>query len=198
MKNTAHAHTRRPAFTLIELLVVVAIIAVLAGLLFPVMNRVSVNRMRSVAFAELAEVETAIKAYQKKIGFYPPDSTTNVLVHPLYFELVGTVRNPAGAYTTLDGRRTITADQVGVTAFVNSSTSAAGGDEGAKPETFLTDLKPGQLSGNFLACSEGPTRWAYNSSHPTNNPASYDLWVDLVIGGKTNRISNWSKQPQIL
>jgi hypothetical protein len=32
----------------------------------------------------------------------------------------------------------------------------------------------------------------------TNNPNSYDLWVDLVIGGKTNRISNWSKTYQII
>ncbi|MCX8092101.1 MAG: hypothetical protein N3I86_14405, partial [Verrucomicrobiae bacterium] len=40
--------------------------------------------------------------------------------------------------------------------------------------------------------------WRYNSSHPTNNPGGYDLWVDLVLAGKTNRISNWSEQPQII
>jgi hypothetical protein len=38
----------------------------------------------------------------------------------------------------------------------------------------------------------------YVSSNPTNNPTSYDLWVDLLIGGKTNRVSNWSKDPQIV
>jgi prepilin-type N-terminal cleavage/methylation domain-containing protein len=37
--------------------------------------------------------------------------------------------------------------------------------------------------------------WRYNSSNPTNNPSSYDLWVDIVISGKTNRICNWSTQP---
>lgn len=202
MKEPApHTEARTSAFTLIELIVVIAIIGILAGLLFPVMNRISVNRMRRVAYAELHEVETAINAYYGKYHFYPPDNPSNVLVHPLFFELVGTIRAPNGNYTTLDGRRTVTALQIqaqtGVSGFVNSSTSAAGGDEGTKPETFLKELKPAQITaGNILACSEGPV-WAYNSSHPTNNPSSYDLWVDLVIGGKINRISNWSKQPQI-
>lgn len=40
--------------------------------------------------------------------------------------------------------------------------------------------------------------WQYMSSHPTNNPNSFDLWVDIVVGKKTNRISNWSSQPQVL
>jgi len=37
--------------------------------------------------------------------------------------------------------------------------------------------------------------YRYNSSSPTNNPRSYDLWIDVLIGGKFNRISNWSEQP---
>ena len=32
----------------------------------------------------------------------------------------------------------------------------------------------------------------------TNNPSSYDLWIDLKIGGKTNRICNWKSAPFIL
>jgi hypothetical protein len=39
--------------------------------------------------------------------------------------------------------------------------------------------------------------WRYNSSSPTNNPGSYDLWIQLAFGGKTNLICNWSKQVQI-
>ena len=38
----------------------------------------------------------------------------------------------------------------------------------------------------------------YVSSNPTNNPNSYDLWVDVLIGGKTNRISNWNKDSEIV
>ena len=29
-----------------------------------------------------------------------------------------------------------------------------------------------------------------------NNPSSYDLWIQLSIGGKMNLICNWSKQVQ--
>jgi hypothetical protein len=37
--------------------------------------------------------------------------------------------------------------------------------------------------------------WNYNSSSPTNNPREFDLWIDIPIGGKINRISNWSAKP---
>ena len=40
-----------------------------------------------------------------------------------------------------------------------------------------------------------PFRYIYPG---TNNPSSYDLWIDLKISGKTNRISNCSTKPQIL
>ena len=40
--------------------------------------------------------------------------------------------------------------------------------------------------------------WHYNSANPTNNPDSYDLWIDVIWGGKTNRVNNWSKDPQPL
>jgi prepilin-type N-terminal cleavage/methylation domain-containing protein len=38
----------------------------------------------------------------------------------------------------------------------------------------------------------------YNSSNPVNNPSSFDLSVDVMIGGKTNRISNWSRDPIVV
>ena len=34
-----------------------------------------------------------------------------------------------------------------------------------------------------------PFRYIYPG---TNNPSSYDLWVQLVISGKTNLICNWN------
>jgi hypothetical protein len=30
----------------------------------------------------------------------------------------------------------------------------------------------------------------------TNNPASYDLWIQLQIAGTTNLVCNWTKQVQ--
>jgi hypothetical protein len=37
-----------------------------------------------------------------------------------------------------------------------------------------------------------PNPFRYNSVNPTNNPNSYDLWIDLVISGKPYRIGNWT------
>ncbi len=88
-------------------------------------------------------------------------------------------------------------------------------------QRFLrSDLKPNQVCSvagypmlKLLACSiPGPYNvvtpasivpananpFRYNSSNPTNNPNSYDLWVDIVISGKTNRINNWSSEPIIV
>ena len=109
--------------------------------------------------------------------------------------------------------------------FVNCT---KGGDteNTASAVNFLKSLKPdqyGTIANNgvtvrLLACSipwpadlplPGPLNvtqpngtklnpWRYNSSNPTHNPGAYDLWIDVLIGGKTNRISNWSKQPQLV
>ena len=40
--------------------------------------------------------------------------------------------------------------------------------------------------------------WRYVSTNPTNNPGSYDLWAEYVIGRKTNVIGNWSRETIVL
>jgi prepilin-type N-terminal cleavage/methylation domain-containing protein len=147
------------------------------------------------------------------------------ILNPLFYELQGTIRTGVGAnekFQTLDGRTNIlvravpTAFGGGIAGFVNC-TRAGGGDDFAAAHPFLANLKPGQYG--FLANGAGlltsSVEWPpglgpviagapagmnpirYNSSSPTNNPNSYDLWVDVVIGNKTNRISNWSENPEI-
>lgn len=146
------------------------------------------------------------------------------ILNPLFYELQGTVLTGSGAaemYQTLDGRTNILVRAVsaafggGVAGFVNST--RGGGDDIASAHKFLANLKPAQYgfldSGvGLLTCSVpwpaglgpvvagappemNPIR--YNSSSPTNNPKSYDLWVDVIIGSKTNRISNWSDNPEV-
>jgi prepilin-type N-terminal cleavage/methylation domain-containing protein len=130
-------------------------------------------------------------------------------------------------YRTLDGSTTIQAGNVsstfGVSGFMNCSKYASSGEDTPFARNFLPDLKPNQVwigytnhpateGVTLLICSVGgpdPTYqpmgpgtqnlnpWRYNSSSPTNNPGSYDLWIQLSIGGKTNLICNWTKQVQI-
>ena len=96
------------------------------------------------------------------------------------------------------------------------------GDEGHPATPFVVNLKPAQIGSihtngssvaKVLACSvpwpevtpnyypagvPGVNPFCYNSSNPTNNPTTYDLWVDVIIGGKTNRFCNWSADPLIV
>jgi len=109
----------------------------------------------------------------------------------------------------------------GMGGFMNYS-RPGGGEDAVKAINFLPDLKPKQVWNYYTnhppnepgvtllrASVGGPDAtylplgpqdlnpWRYNSLNPTNNPGAYDLWVQLVIGGKTNLICNWSKQVQI-
>jgi len=118
----------------------------------------------------------------------------------------------SGVYGMLAGRPAIRG-------FLNC-TRTANADDAPAAKTFLAQIKPTQYgettpgSGiRLLTCSvqwplnhtfqpvsgnHGLNPWRYVSSNPTNNPGAFDLWVDILVGGKTNRISNWSKSPQIV
>jgi len=219
MKKPTQSGTRKQsAFTLIELLVVIAIIGILAALTFPTVTSIKENATRRKVKAELHQVQTAIDSYHAKFGFYPPDNPCSVLTNQLYFELLGVVLN-ANTFETLDGSarildtvtdfQTVFGQSVGpcVRGFVNVS-KGAGSDDAVSATAFLKGLKPnqyGEIKPNVrvLTCSvtsadDSINPWRYNSSSPTNNSGSYDLWVDISIAGKTNRISNWSEQPQIV
>ena len=183
---------------MIELLVVIAIIAALAGLLFAVMPGVNAARASSMAKAEREQIKTALEGFKARYGFYPP-SGTNYDRTPLYLELVGTIRT-AGNYQILEGNYSVPISTVTtvlkVGSLVNSADSMVATDDRLPPTTFLKDLKTSQFVTNSTvrllgsAADEGNI-WRYNSANPTNNPGSYDLWIDIVLKGKTTRFSNW-------
>ena len=139
----------------------------------------------------------------------------------LYYELSGVTHDTANqSYTTLDGATTIKETEYksayGVGGVVNSTKGS--GEDVTSAKNFLSGLKSNQLFDQvtnsgvrtteiittvggpdstykpLLASSLNPFRYIYPG---TNNPNSYDLWVQLVIKGRTNLICNWSKQVQI-
>jgi prepilin-type N-terminal cleavage/methylation domain-containing protein len=216
--NFGIRHQAFAGFTLIELLIVIAIIAILAAMVIPISGAVNRNKIRAKARVELEQVATAIELYKSKLGHYPPDNPGNPWTNQLYFELLGTTFTN-GTYTTLDGTALIRASDLG-TVFggapnprvggIINTTQGTGGDEGRQATSFVNGFKPGEVftlpapAGDtvklLVAAVPSPagrpiSPIAYVSSSPTNNPNSYDLWVDFVINGKTNRISNWNKEP---
>jgi len=209
--------TSDSAFTLVELLTVIAIIGVLAAFILAVAGGVKKTEYISTATAQMNKIEAALERYKSQYGTYPP-SGTNVLVNPLYYELVGTshtnTANP-GLFTTLDGNANGDPTFFGMSGFINCDKSGSGGDNGAVAVDFLAELKPNELGSvsnntttNFLlvvsvggpdvgygpAYGYNPWRYAYPG---TNNPNSYDLWAQLVINQKTNLICNWSSKVQV-
>ena len=215
-----------PAFTLIELLVVISMIAVLAALTFPAVGMARISIMRSRARAELTNLETAIERYHDKLGYYPPDNPVNWAVNQLYYELLGTTNFTIGGvtyYQTLDNSAQIRATDIptvfnnpNLTGFMNCS---RGGEDGLPGGVaFLNGLKTAQFqaitnTGSSILYTvlrttlDGPSiplldpklnSWRYNSSSPQHNPKTYDLWIDVMAGSKTNRICNWSDKYLII
>jgi prepilin-type N-terminal cleavage/methylation domain-containing protein len=204
--------SRARAFTLIELLVVIAVISLLAAMIFPITGAVNKNKIRTRARGELAIIETAIEDYKSKLGVYPPDNPGVPATNQLYYELLGTTNSNSGTvYTTLDGSSQINTNLIppGIPGFINANRVAAG-DETKRATKFLLNLKPGQIGdiGNGFKILTSSMPWPqnpsglnpvrYNSSNPTNNPNSFDLWIDVLIAGKTNRICNWSRDVLIV
>ena len=103
-------------------------------------------------------------------------------------------------------------------------TKGGGGDEGKRAVSFFPQ---GLRAGQFLTVTppgssysltvlgtlvDGPLMFQdatpnsglkmnpfrYNASSPTNNPNTFDLWVDVTIGTTTRRVSNWSLEPETL
>lgn len=211
---------RGKAFTLVELLVVISIIAILAGLLFPVIQGISRNRLRRRAQAEMKKIELAIEVYKDKRNSYPPDNPGNIVSNQLFYELSGMIlTNATQIYGTLDGSASLAVSALpaafgttSVVGFANASQFPAG-EEASKVDKCLPAPKAdtvGDVGGlKLLVTSLGwPANignpyipgttlnpWHYVSTNPTNNPNSYDLWVDVVVGSKTNRICNWSDKP---
>jgi len=166
-----------------------------------------------------------------------PPTTGNppTLVNQLYYELTGTTNigsSAAPVYQPLVGGRTLTANDVsnafaGAGGFINCSKKGSG-EDASVARNFLPELKPDQIAviSNYtvpvtilIGSVGGPDAkyqplgqqdlnpWRYNSLNPTNNPGSYELWIQLSIGAATNisthtygplyLICNWTKQVQI-
>ncbi len=211
---------RRRAFTLVELLVVISIIGVLAA--FTLVGLKSVKRTQKISSAkvEIREIELAIENYKAKYSAYPPGNNFgNPLLSQLYYELSGTTITAIGGvnyYVTLDGSSQIKVTDVPVAYKVDGflNCTKGGGEDAASAKNFLPGLKPNRINiqvpnngvtTTMLVTTVGGPDDNYQPLNATalnpfryvnpgtNNPDSYDLWVQLVINKQTNLVCNWSK-----
>jgi hypothetical protein len=148
------------------------------------------------------------------MGHYPP-ITRQPCHEPALLRAAGTTFTN-GIYTTLDGTGLIKASDLdGFWRDPNAQGrglyqlhQGCSGDEGRSATSFVNGFKPGECSRSGSSGDRGqnPRRCcalsaarpispiSYVSSSPTNNPNSYDLWVDFVVSGKTNRSATGIKK----
>jgi len=225
------------AFTLLELLVVIAVMAILAAMLFSAIKGIDKGKKIARARTELGQMQTFIESYKARLGYYPPDNRSPIDhqllpgLNQLYYELNGTLFS-GNTFVDKDGvAPPMNASQIasffgpGVTGFIN--VDRGNSEEGKGAPRFLRGLKADQIA--TVGATNGSTRmtvtacllvctvpgpdpnspalnagspalnpWQYNSSAPTNNTATYDLWVDIFAGGRIIRICNWSSQPLVI
>ena len=204
------------AFTLIEMLVVISIIGILAALIIPTARIVSEKKTRSTVEAELHQLEVPIESYKSKLGFFPPDNTNNPAQPPLYYELGGAVsdRNST-VFRPLAGGAPINSSTMRTNFSLASFMNSAPSEDDVK--NFHPHIKANQAATNsvgvifFIVPAQGPSNpknpyqiisgkpaglntWRYDASSTNrHNLEGYDLWAEIVIGGKTNIIGNWKR-----
>ena len=192
------------AFTLIELLVVIAIIAILAALFLSLGSSTSVKKKLARVKVELTQITTMIDSYHEKLGYLPPDNPNNPALNTLFYELSGSTFT-GGSYTPLDGSPAISSNNLyavfGMRGLANSSSdssevrSFSKGLRSSQVAWFTNHpafpTKANMLSVPVTGAQPGVNTWRYVSTSPTNNPNGYDLWAEIVIGGKTYLIGNW-------
>jgi prepilin-type N-terminal cleavage/methylation domain-containing protein len=148
------------------------------------------------------------------------------LTNQLYYELMGTTVTTNGgvlSFTTLDNNNTVSTLVVGgafgVSGIMNCTKGS--GEDALVAQNFYPGLKPSMIASNanfgvyqlvtavasdpiYHPLPQGEVSLTGNTANPwrylypgTNNPNSYDLWIQIMVGGKSNLVCNWKDQPQI-
>lgn len=199
------------AFTLIELLVVIAIIAVVAGLVVGLAAVASSSKNLSRTKVENARLVTLINSYKAKTGVYPPENPNlnNDGINTLLYELVGAIRdtndtaaNPNYKTPFGDIKASVLNASFGVNGIQNAVDILG---ETNQVHRLLKDIRPDQMAqviANTLSLvipvdgtnvpNRRPNPWHYRvGENAIRNKDSFDLWVDIIVRGKTNTIGNW-------
>ena len=117
--------------------------------------------------------------------------TVPVTVIPSYFSVGGFMNVPTAETPSVNFYKSMKANQ-------HTLVNAVGSTGGPGTYTVMGIGVPGPVQLNPATTGLYINPWHYVVSNPTNNTTSFDLWMDVSWAGKTNRVSNWSKDPQVV
>ncbi len=198
-------------FTLIELLVVISIIGLLAALTLGVTGVATRNMKESRIRSEMNQLITKIEAYNGAHGFYPPDNQFSPGTNQLFYELSGAIfqSTPTPRFQVINSAEVLPS---GTVTLAFGANGIANSSRDPKELRYQGKFKPDEHKGFTVKSAakvellvapvdrvDGqrlPNPWNYLAKpHATNNPESFDLWLDAKIGKKNLRFANWSKTP---
>ena len=162
-----------------------------------------------------ADLVRAIEDYKSKYGFYPKDHVVSrnplvvdAVTNPLLYELAGVLYNPTNSTFALGHLEPADAGFVkayfNCDGFTNSSTTDAGLNhflsvEGLPfrqlhddPDVFVASFSWDPTNVDEAVFYEVEIgSWRYVSTSPTNNPKSYDLWIEVRTRNRILTVGNW-------
>jgi hypothetical protein len=179
--------------------------------------RSSIPKLCQEVSLQRALLVSAIEAYKNGLGFYPPDhllSRTPPRVDPvtnqLMYELLGTLHDPVKDMFTpphapairralikrlfnAEGFRNSAEKPQMVRHFLDGSKLTSSKAINEKPEEVgLASYWPNwEGIQPDLYAQISPGTWCYNSSCPTHNPGTYDLWIEVRTPLTNILMGNW-------
>jgi len=144
--------------------------------------------------------------------------STPAAANSLYYELMGAEVVDSSdlnnlVYETLGNRDQVTTSELDSTFGVGGIMNANVGGRNDVAKDYIQSIKPTQYSDGPSGLKvvsttvtgpvpppppdNRPSLFCYvTSSKWQRNPETFDLWVDITVGKKTLRISNWSDEPE--
>ena len=198
----------KAGFTLIELLVVIVIMMFLAGITVPIVSSIQSNAKKGVASAQISQLGLALKQFESDFGFFPPESyiTSDTQLS------LGGVNIPRDADLN-SGSRCLMFFLGSKFIFTSTSFTATYGPyiefkrsqiEEVTSTTFTgtdTDITIEGINGTTKVYEYkdpfGTRYYSYDSSSPSNNTASFDIYsygpdkADNSGVSTSDDITNW-------
>ncbi len=198
----------KDGFTLIELLVVIVIMMFLAGITIPIVSSIQTNAKKGVTSAQISQLDLALKQFESDFGVFPPDSYTTsdtaitlggvtipldddlnsgsrCLMFFLGSKFIFTSTSFTATYGPYIEFKRSQIEEVANTTFTGTGTDIT--IEGINGTTRIYQYKD----------PFGTNYYSYDSSSPSNNTASFDIYsygpdkADDSGVSTSDDITNW-------